>query len=88
MNYRNLGKHGIKVSELSLGSWITAGGKYPKADSIAVHRKAFELGINTFDTADVYSAGEAELIVGEALRDLPRKERRLLNRFWTEIKVR
>lgn len=74
MQYRNLGKAGVKVSELALGSWITAGGKYPVENAIAAHKKAFELGINMFDTADAYAAGQAEEIVGRALRELPRHQ--------------
>ena len=68
MRYRTLGRAGIKVSELALGSWITGGGNYPPEVSIATHRRAFELGINTFDTADTYNRGQAEQVVGQALK--------------------
>jgi len=68
MRYRKLGRAGIKVSELALGSWITAGGNYPSEVSIATHCRAFELGINTFDTADTYHRGQAEQVVGQALK--------------------
>jgi len=74
MQYRRLGRAGMKVSELAFGSWITAGGNYPLEVSVATHRKAFELGINTFDTADVYNQGQAEQAVGLALKDWVRTE--------------
>jgi aryl-alcohol dehydrogenase-like predicted oxidoreductase len=74
MNYRRLGRSGLKVSEISYGSWTTAGGKYPPEVSIACHKRAFELGINLFDTADVYQAGQAEEIVGQVVQSLPRNE--------------
>src|SRR5476651_1454950 len=74
MNFRRLGRTGLKVSEISYGSWTTAGGTYPPEVSIACHQRAFELGINFFDTADVYQAGQAEEIVGQVLQSLPRNE--------------
>jgi aryl-alcohol dehydrogenase-like predicted oxidoreductase len=74
MLYRRLGRAGVKVSEISYGSWITAGGKYPAETSIACHKRAYELGINLFDTADVYQAGQAEEIVGQVLQSIPRKQ--------------
>ena len=74
MNYRSLGNSGLKVSELSLGSWTTFGGSVGSADAIPIVHRAFELGINLFDTADVYVKGGAERALGAAIRDLPRGE--------------
>jgi aryl-alcohol dehydrogenase-like predicted oxidoreductase len=74
MNHRSLGNSGLKVSELSLGSWTTLGGSVTSGDSPAIVRRAFELGINLFDTADVYVKGGAESALGAAIRDLPRGE--------------
>jgi len=74
MNYRRLGRTGLKVSEMSLGSWTTYGGSVDTGDAIAIVRRAFELGVNTFDTADVYVKGAAESVLGQALRDLPREQ--------------
>jgi aryl-alcohol dehydrogenase-like predicted oxidoreductase len=74
MNHRSLGNSGLKVSELSLGSWTTLGGSVAFADSSAIVRRAFELGINLFDTADVYVKGAAESALGAAISDLPRGE--------------
>jgi aryl-alcohol dehydrogenase-like predicted oxidoreductase len=74
MNFRPLGRSGLHVSEISLGSWTTYGGSISSADSKPLIRRAFELGINLFDTADVYVKGAAELALGEAVRELPRGE--------------
>jgi aryl-alcohol dehydrogenase-like predicted oxidoreductase len=67
MKYRKLGNTGLKVSEISLGSWLTYGGYVDKSKAIATLDKAYELGINFFDTANVYRQGESEQVVGEAL---------------------
>jgi aryl-alcohol dehydrogenase-like predicted oxidoreductase len=74
MNFRPLGRSGLRVSEISLGSWTTYGGSISSADSKPLIRRAFEFGINLFDTADVYVKGAAELALGEAVRELPRGE--------------
>jgi aryl-alcohol dehydrogenase-like predicted oxidoreductase len=74
MNYRSLGRSGLKVSEIALGSWTTYGGSVDEADAIAIIRRAFELGINLFDTADVYVRGGAEIVLGKAIQGLPREQ--------------
>jgi aryl-alcohol dehydrogenase-like predicted oxidoreductase len=74
MEYRPLGHSGLKVSALSLGSWTTYGGSVEESDSIRIIRRAFDLGINLFDTADVYVRGGAETVLGRALRELPREQ--------------
>jgi len=72
LNYRRLGSSGIKVSELSLGSWLTYGGYVDARQAEATIDMAYELGINSFDTANVYGRGESERIVGKALSKYPR----------------
>ena len=67
MEYRNLGGSGVKVSEISLGSWLTYGGSVAAEEAKACIHKAYDLGINFFDTANVYMRGAAEEIVGDAL---------------------
>ena len=74
MEYRQLGKSGLRVSEISLGSWLTYGGSVEEERARACIRRAFELGVNFFDTANVYRRGDAERIVGEALRDIDRDD--------------
>lgn len=74
MEYRQLGSSGLKVSELSFGSWITFGSSL---DLIAIKkciRAAYERGINFFDNAEVYGSGASELLMGEALRDYRRED--------------
>lgn len=72
MEYRKLGNTGLKVSEISLGSWLTYGGYVGKDLAVRTIDKAYSLGVNFFDTANVYSQGEAERVVGQALAKYPR----------------
>ena len=74
MRYRHLGSSGLRVSEISLGSWLTYGGYVEDAAATACIHKAFELGVNFFDTANVYRRGEAEQLVGQALRGIDRDD--------------
>ncbi|UYZ13980.1 aldo/keto reductase family protein [Brevibacillus sp. WF146] len=82
MNYRRLGNSGLKVSEISLGSWLTYGGYVGREEAISTIDKAYELGINFFDTANIYMNGEAEKVVGEALRKYPRESYVLATKVW------
>ncbi|HUX39862.1 MAG TPA: aldo/keto reductase [Rectinemataceae bacterium] len=70
MEYRRLGGSGIKVSALSLGSWVTYGTQVDVDAAAATLKKAYELGVNFFDNAEVYAGGESERIMGAALRKL------------------
>lgn len=72
MNYRNLGRSGMKVSELSYGNWITHGGQIEQDAASACVKAALEAGITTFDTADVYAIGAAEEVLGKALKGVRR----------------
>jgi aryl-alcohol dehydrogenase-like predicted oxidoreductase len=72
MEYRKLGSSDLTVSEISLGSWLTYGGGVGSEQAEACVRRAFEVGINFVDTANVYSGGAAESFLGEVLRDIPR----------------
>jgi aryl-alcohol dehydrogenase-like predicted oxidoreductase len=67
MRYRRLGKSGLKVSEISLGSWLTYGGHVEDAAAEACIHAAWDEGINFYDTANVYRRGDAERVVGRAL---------------------
>lgn len=83
MKYRRLGRSGLKVSELSLGSWLTYGTKTESDTAIQTIHKAYDLGITSFDTANVYARGEAEKIVGEALSPYNRDSYVLATKvFW------
>ncbi|MBN2984222.1 aldo/keto reductase family protein [Cohnella algarum] len=83
MNYRKMGGTGLKVSEISLGSWLTYGGYVEKENAVKSIETAYDLGINFFDTANVYERGQAELVVGETLRAYPRESYVLATKvFW------
>jgi aryl-alcohol dehydrogenase-like predicted oxidoreductase len=75
MQYRNLGSSGVKVSPVCLGTMMF-GGQTSAADSIRIMHKAIDAGINFFDTANIYNAGQSETVIGEALAD--RRERVVL----------
>lgn len=70
MNYRRLGRAGVKVSELSFGSWVTYGNQMGEAAARECMAAAYDAGVNFFDNAEVYAKGEAETLMGEALRKL------------------
>lgn len=83
MEYRHLGKAGLKVSELSLGSWITFGGELDLTSAKSCMRIAFDNGVNLFDNAEVYASGAAELLMGEVLKDYRREDLVLSTKiFW------
>ncbi|MBS4196442.1 aldo/keto reductase family protein [Lederbergia citri] len=73
MKYRRLGRSGLKVSEISLGSWLTYGKSVEDNTAEKTIHKAYELGINFFDSANVYERGEAEKVMGKALKEYPRE---------------
>ena len=70
MNYRRLGKAGVKVSELSLGSWVTFGDQISDDVAESLMIKAYEGGVNFFDNAEGYASGRSELVMGKILRKL------------------
>ena len=72
MRYRRLGSSDIEVSEITLGSWLTYGGGVAREQAEACVAKAFEVGINFIDTANVYARGAAESFLGEVLAGRPR----------------
>ena len=70
MPYRRLGSSGLKVSVLSYGSWLTFGSQQAVEQSVECMGAAYEAGVNFFDNAEVYAAGQAETIMGQALAQL------------------
>jgi voltage-dependent potassium channel beta subunit len=81
MEYRNLGRSGLRVSEIAYGNWLTHGSQVEKDQALACVRQALEVGISTFDTADVYAGTKAESVLGEALKD----ERRESLEIFTKV---
>ncbi|XP_035378488.1 voltage-gated potassium channel subunit beta-2 isoform X2 [Electrophorus electricus] len=66
--YRNLGKSGLRVSCLGLGTWVTFGGQITDEIAEDLMTLAYENGINLFDTAEVYAAGKAEMVLGSIIK--------------------
>lgn len=73
MKFRRLGQSGVKVSEISLGSWLTYGGYVERENAVKAIETAYGLGVNFFDTANVYERGAAEKLLGETLQAYPRE---------------
>ncbi len=73
MKYRRLGEAGVKVSAVGLGSWLTFGGTVEEERARRCIDRAYDLGVNFFDTANVYGRGEAERVVGRALAGYDRE---------------
>jgi aryl-alcohol dehydrogenase-like predicted oxidoreductase len=72
VRYRRLGRSGLEVSVVGLGSWLTYGGSTGRADAVGCVHRAYEGGVTLFDTANEYQRGKAEEVLGEALVALPR----------------
>jgi len=83
MDFRHLGRSGLLVSEISYGNWITHGSQIEAEQATACVRAALDLGITTFDTADVYAGTKAETVLGEALKGERREGLEILTKvFW------
>ncbi|CAH1208052.1 L-glyceraldehyde 3-phosphate reductase [Paenibacillus plantiphilus] len=83
MNFRRLGGSGLKVSDISLGSWLTYGGYVERENAVKAIQTAYGLGINFFDTANVYEKGAAEILLGETIKAFPRESYVLATKaFW------
>lgn len=83
MEYRRLGNAGMKVSEISIGGWLTIGGSVDAAGSRPIINRAIEQGINFIDIADVYAGGESERVIGEIITDHRRQDLVISSKvFW------
>lgn len=83
MKYRRLGRSGLKVSEISLGSWLTYGKSVEDNTAAKTIHKAYELGINFFDSANVYEQGEGEKVMAKALKEYARESYVITTKaFW------
>ena len=77
MEYRRLGKSGLKVCEFSFGAWVTFGKQVGEDDAASIMSYAYDNGINFFDNAEGYEQGNAEVVMGEALKALKLVARQL-----------
>ena len=83
MEFRRLGRSGLKVSEISYGNWLTHGSQVEADAATACVKEALEVGITTFDTADVYAGTKAETVLGEALKGVRRESYELFTKvYW------
>ncbi len=83
MEYRRIGKWGLKISELGFGTWLTFGTQLDVDESKKIVREAFKNGINFFDTAEAYQGGMAEFILGQAIKEFKRSDLVLSTKiFW------
>jgi len=73
MHYRRLGRSGLKISEISLGAWVTFGDQIEEKTANDLIHAAYDSGINFFDNADIYANGQAETVMGDAIKDMPRE---------------
>lgn len=84
MEFRYLGRSGLKISEIAYGNWITHGGQVSDGTAAACVEAALDAGITTFDTADVYMNGAAEQVLGEALKGQRRESLEIFTKvYWT-----
>jgi len=70
MNYRRLGSAGLKISELSLGAWVTYGGQVGEDVALKCMSAAYDAGVNFFDNAEAYADGNAEIVMGNVIKKL------------------
>ncbi|GAB4424066.1 MAG: aldo/keto reductase family protein [Anaerolineae bacterium] len=70
MEYRKLGHNGIKVSEFSLGAWVTYGGQVGENVALECMKAAYDYGVNFFDNADIYAMGQAETVMGNVIKKM------------------
>jgi voltage-dependent potassium channel beta subunit len=83
MEFRQLGRSGLRVSEIAYGNWITHGSQVEEEQATTCVRAALDLGITTFDTADVYAGTRAEEVLGRALHGQRREGLEILTKvFW------
>ena len=83
MEFRRLGRSGLRVSEISYGNWLTHGSQVEADQATACVKEALEVGITTFDTADIYAGTKAETVLGEALKGVKRESYELFTKvYW------
>ncbi len=83
MEYRHLGRSGLKVSEIAYGNWITHGSQVEEDAAVACVHAALDEGITTFDTADAYAGTKAESVLGKALQGVRRESLEICTKvFW------
>jgi voltage-dependent potassium channel beta subunit len=83
MEYRRLGKYGLRVSQLSLGAWLTFGAQIDEDTARECMLAAYEAGVNFFDNADAYANGQAEVVMGKIIKEFKRTDLVISSKaFW------
>ncbi|GAB3603065.1 aldo/keto reductase family protein [Kineococcus gypseus] len=82
MEYRHLGRSGLKISEITYGNWLTHGSQVENDAAVACVRAALDAGISTFDTADVYANTAAETVLGQALKGERRESLEIMTKVY------
>lgn len=83
MKYRRLGKAGLKVSEISIGGWLTFGGTVDEATTAEILAAAIDHGVNFIDLSDIYSRGQAETVCGRLIKNYRRTDLVISSKvFW------
>lgn len=85
MKYNKIGKWGVKISRIGLGSYLIFGSKMDKKAAFEIIAKYYDGGVNFFDTADAYNIGGAEKILGESLSGFPRHSLFILSKCWAPM---
>jgi aryl-alcohol dehydrogenase-like predicted oxidoreductase len=85
VRYRQLGDGDLRVSEICLGTWTTFGGSLAEDEALALVDAAFEYGVNFFDTANIYSEGRSEEVLGRALASRPRDSFVIATKVWGQM---
>jgi voltage-dependent potassium channel beta subunit len=86
MHYRRLGRSGLKISEISLGAWVTFGAQIDEKTAINLMHAAMDQGVNFFDNSDAYANGKAETVMGKAIKDKPREPLVISSKvFWPSM---
>ncbi len=85
VEYRYLGNSGLQITEITYGNWVTHGLQVERERAIKTVHRALDLGITSFDTADVYANTEAEKILGKALKGIPREDLEIFTKVYWPI---
>ncbi len=85
VEFRHLGRSGLKISEITYGNWLTTGPRWENEAAVACVHAALDAGISTFDTADVYANTAAETVLGEALKGQRRESLEILTKVFGPI---
>ena len=88
VNHRALGNSGLQISDITYGNWLTHGSQVEADVATQCVQEALDLGITTFDTADVYANGAAEAVLGAALKSVPREGVEIFTKVYWPVRAK